>query len=408
MFLDEFPTLSETFLLNQIVGVIESGHELKIIARFRGKYDQIHNLVSEYHLNDRVLYMCPEPRGVMRRFWELCRLLLSHKGWWSRRGLEKFRSILGHVRNHQERIPLLDLVRLTSHTFDHRYDIIHCQYATLGLRALLLKKLGLISGELITSVRGHDITDKNRTRRGYSELFEHGSLFLPVSESLKTLLVAEGCPTEKIEVHHSGIRSENFEFRDRGYSGEAPLQVLTIGRHVPMKGLSFALQAIANVRARGISVEYHLIGDGPLRGELENLAERLEIREVVHFHGWQKQSYVLKMLQEADVFVSSSITLETGEAEGIPNAVKEAMAVGLPTIATRHSGIPELIEDDVSGYLVAEGDVEALSERIACLVERPDLAAGLGQNARETVVKYFDSQVLNRQLIDIYSRFIAV
>ena len=147
---------------------------------------------------------------------------------------------------------------------------------------------------------------------------------------------------------------------------------------------------------------YHVIGDGPLHDELRGLIERLGITAHVQLHGAKSNDDVLLLLDSADVLLAPSVTATNGEAEGIPNAVKEAMATGLPVIATRHSGIPELVEDGVSGYLVPERDAAALAERLTYLNEHSELWRDMGRRGREKIEREFDTRSLNDTLVKLY------
>jgi colanic acid/amylovoran biosynthesis glycosyltransferase len=402
MFLDEFPTLTETFILNQITGLLDRGHEVDLFARFRGAFPHVHADVARYDLRARTLYLEPEPRQPLRRALEALRLLLTTSRWWSPRGIACAWRILA-ARRRGERLPTLDLIRLASVTLGRRYDVIHCQYATIGRRVLPLIELGLVSGALVTSVRGHDITDEYHTRAGYQRLFAAGRRFLPVSGSLRALLVGLGCPAGKIEILHSGIDCTGFRYRERCRRPGEPTVLVSVARHVEMKGLEYGIRAVAAVIGSGREVEYHLVGDGPLRGRLEALIDELGIGDHVHLHGWRPHDQVVALLERAHVFLMPSVTTDGGQAEGIPNALKEAMAMGLAVVATRHGGIPELVEDGSSGWLVPERDVEALASRLQAVTDAPGSWAAISRAARHRVEEAFDRERLNDRLVAIYA-----
>jgi colanic acid/amylovoran biosynthesis glycosyltransferase len=402
MFLDEFPTLTETFILNQITGLIDRGHEVDLFARFRGAFPHAHADVARYDLRAHTWYLDPEPRHPLLRALAALRLVISTPRWWSVAGLRiAWRICSSRLRG--DGLATLDLIRLASRTLGRRYDVIHCQYATIGRRVLPLMELGLISGALITSVRGHDVTDADRTRAGYESLFAAGSRFLPVSRSLQTLLIGLGCPPEKIEIVHSGIDCGRFRYRERSRAPGAPTVLITVARHVEMKGLEYAIGAVARLIESGRNVEFHLVGDGPLRDRLEARVDECGIRAHVHLHGWRPHDQVVGLLEQAHIFVMPSITTASGQAEGIPNALKEAMAMGLAIVATRHSGIPELVEDGVSGVLVAERDEAALSVVMARLIDDPGSWAVMSRAARHRVQREFDKEPLNDRLVAIYA-----
>ena len=129
---------------------------------------------------------------------------------------------------------------------------------------------------------------------------------------------------------------------------------------------------------------------------------QLGIESHVTLHGWKDQESVSSYLDQAHILLAPSVTAKNGEAEGIPNVVKEAMAVGLPVVSTLHSGIPELVEDGVSGYLVPERDVRAMSERLSDLIEHPERWESMGRAGRKKIEKDFDSEKLTDRLITLY------
>ncbi len=165
------------------------------------------------------------------------------------------------------------------------------------------------------------------------------------------------------------------------------------------EALQYALDAVAQVlRERPGALTYHVVGDGPLRAELEAQAERNGLREYVTFHGWKDRAAATKLLDEMHLMLLPSTTAADGDREGIPVSLMEAMARGLPVVSTRHSGIPELVEAGCSGFLAEERDVPALVECLRALLDHPDMWSGFGRAGRERVEEAFDIHRLNDDL----------
>jgi len=158
------------------------------------------------------------------------------------------------------------------------------------------------------------------------------------------------------------------------------------------------LRAVAAARRRGIELRYTVIGDGPLRGRLEALAGELGIEDSVSFLGWRLQDAIVEALYDHDVLLAPSITAPDGDQEGIPITLMEAMATGMPVVTTRHSGIPELVEDGVSGLLADEGDYAALADALKRISDSPELARSIGRAARLRVSEIHDADALDEQL----------
>ena len=192
-------------------------------------------------------------------------------------------------------------------------------------------------------------------------------------------LIEEGVAVRKIAHIANGLDLDRYDASARG---SRPRRVIaTVANLRPGKGHDVLLKAAANVVRRIPDVTFLIIGDGPRREELERLAASLRISAQVQFTGYR--SDVPEMLRQADVFAFPSFM------EASPNAVIEAMAAGLPIVATRVGGIPEVIEHERSGLLVAPGDDRALAAALVRAIERPALASQLGDAARQAVEARF-------------------
>lgn len=161
---------------------------------------------------------------------------------------------------------------------------------------------------------------------------------------------------ERIHVVHCGIEPKRFDAPRP--MAEGPLRLINIGRFAEQKGLLILLDALAVIRARGVQVELTLVGDGPLRPEIEAAIRRLGIADMITMTGWISEAGVRHELEESDILVAPSF------AEGLPMVVMEAMAAGRPVIATYIAGNPELVLPGENGWLVPAGDVGALADAI--------------------------------------------
>jgi colanic acid/amylovoran biosynthesis glycosyltransferase len=273
------------------------------------------------------------------------------------------------------------------------FDVIHCHFGQAGLLGVRLRALGGIAGRVVTTFHGFDITAFLRARgeHVYDELFERGDFFLPISDLWQRRLIDLGCAPERIAVHRMGIDPERFVFRPRETS--EPLEVVSVARLTPKKGLEHGVSAVAALGEAGLPVRYRIAGDGPLRAELEALggAELL---------GPLPQEETLRLLDSAHLLLAPSVIGPDGDMEGIPVAIMEAMAMGLPVITTRHSGIPELVEHEVSGYLAPEGNAGALADGIRTVLDDPAVALRWAEAARAKVLANHDIGRLNDQLVE--------
>jgi colanic acid/amylovoran biosynthesis glycosyltransferase len=179
--------------------------------------------------------------------------------------------------------------------------------------------------------------------------------------------------------------------------------VLFVGRLVEKKGVDTLIDAMAILRQSAPGLELSVIGDGPARGDLEKQAQAAGIK--VKFHGWLDEKKVRSAMRRALLLAVSSRTAAGGDSEGLPTVIMEAMAFGVPVVATRHAGIPEIISDKVTGLLVPEADAGALAGAILTLKNEPELTNRLRGEAYADVRARFDadrqSALLERMLLEI-------
>ena len=407
-----FPSLSQTFILNQVTGLIDRGHEVHIYALYAPLLDSSkkHPAVEKYRLLDHTYNSPTLPQSSLQRAIKGFGLLLAniHRG--SLSCLPLLTLIIKRqkpytLQTFYEAIPLLD---------KEPYDIIHCQFGVFGQSGLLLRNLGLIQGKLITTFRGVDIS-RHVQEFGeglYDPLFAKGDFFLANCEYFRQRAIKLGCDPQKILVHGSGIDFRKFVFTPRSFPSEGPLRIATIGRLTEKKGIEYSIRAIAKLahatpQGEGVikthfTIEYNIIGDGDLKEDLQTLIQSLGVGHIVRLLGWKQQQELIEILDHSHIFIAPSITAANGDQDAPVNTLKEAMAMGLPVISTFHGGIPELIEDGISGFLVPERDANAIAEKLSYLVEHPEIWPQMTQAGRTRVEEKYDMEKLNDDLVEIY------
>jgi colanic acid/amylovoran biosynthesis glycosyltransferase len=227
------------------------------------------------------------------------------------------------------------------------------------------------------------------------------------SESLRRALIDLGCAPEKIELQRTGIPLREFVFRERGAPENGEWRLVQASRLIEKKGLKTTLRAFARFHAAFPNAKLVLAGEGPQADELVALARSLKIDHAVHFAGFLPQSDLHQLLNSSHLFLHPSETAADGNQEGVPNSMLEAMASGLPVFATRHGGIPEAVEDDVNGILVAERDYESLGNALVNVARTPEQIRVMGRAAAETVAAQFDQTTQTRRLEELYLRELA-
>lgn len=400
-FVGRFPVLSEAFILNQITGLIDRGHDVDIYA-LEGPSNEakVHPCVETYRLMERVHYFPEPPRNYALRVLEGFDLLSTHG---LKHPLTCLRSL--NVLKHKKRSASLRLLFNAIPLLNQKpYDIIHCQFGIYALDALMLKQIGALQGHLLSSFRGWDISwfIQEMGERVYDELFEQGDFFLTNCDFFRRRIIRLGCEESKIMVHRSGIDCNTFVFTPRTLDPGQPVRVATTGRLIEKKGIEYGIRGIAIALQSYPNLEYNIIGDGCLRADLERLIQELGVGDRVHLLGWRQQRELVTILDRSHIFIAPSLTAKDGNQDAPVNTLKEAMAMGLPVIATNHGGIPELVEDGVSGFLVAEADGGAIGDRLLHLIHHSHLWPTMGRAGRSQVEAHYDMHKLNDELVEAY------
>lgn len=226
---------------------------------------------------------------------------------------------------------------------------------------------------------GYDVSmllHKSGWARAYKRWNSADGIIVP-SEVIRQRLVALGIDFERIHVIPSGVEvPSNPPERTRSTGG---FEFIAVGRLVPKKSPLLTLKAFESVWERVPQARLNIVGDGPLRGAVEQYVTEQGLSEAVTLWGAQPHGVVRDLLARADGFVQHSRTdPETGDEEGLPAGILEAMAYALPVVATRHAGIPEAIAEEETGFLVDEGDADAMSDAMLELMRAPEVARSMG------------------------------
>lgn len=396
-----FPVASETFVLNQVTYFIDAGYDVEIISVFPGDMVNRHAAFDEYGLAQKTHYLLPDEKvSSLDKLNQRLKLVLPKV---AKPAL--LRSL--NVRRYgaqSSKLLLPSIVANASQTFVADVFLVHFGYA--GALANKLRELGVLEGKQATVFHGADISRRHileEHKLDYVNLFEQSELMLPISHLWENKLIEMGCPPEKIHVTRMGIEPEKFNFTPRqGF--HSPLRIVSVARLTEKKGLDVAVKASEILQAKGGQFEYTIIGNGEQEEMLREHIVRAGLQESVKMPGFKPQDEIRQALNEADIFLLPSKTAADGDMEGIPVALMEAMAVGLPVVSTVHSGIPELIENNVSGWLVPEDDAGALAETLLQLSQGDIDVAPVVAAARHKVETEFNQHIAYGELAQILER----
>jgi glycosyltransferase involved in cell wall biosynthesis len=396
--MSRFPKLTETFILDELIAVDRRGLRVELFPLLRERGGPVHPeaepWVQRAHflpflslaiLRSNVVYLVRHPRRYLGTLAVMLRSTARSPNFLLG-GMGIFPKVV-----HASRV-------MTRLGVRH----VHCHFATHpALAGFLIRRLAGIPYSL--TAHGSDLhVDRTMLCRKIAE----AAFAVTISRS-NAAVVEKHCggPVDKLEVIHSGIDGSVFKPTNRP---AAPRLIVTcIGTLHEVKGQRHLVEAAAELRRRGVELHLRFIGDGPDRRALERQATELGIADRVEFLGLRRRAEVVALLAEAAILVAPSVPTASGKREGLPVVLIEAMAAGVPVVASHLSGIPELVENGVTGLTVPPADSLALANAIAMLARDPALGARLAEAGRTRVTADFDLDRNARRLISLFRESMA-
>ncbi|MEM8739290.1 MAG: glycosyltransferase [Planctomycetota bacterium] len=392
----QFPMLSETFILSQMTGLLDRGHDVRVVGTTRadpaGQGSGLrHGSIDRYGLMERsdALTTHAQPTRAERwaQLWRRPGLGIRSLAAW-RYGYKSLNGNLLHLASGWPEF-----------TGGYKPDVVLAHFGYQGDLAVCLRSLGLFAAPVATVVHGVDMSRPlSEGRPIYPRLRRAGDLMLPISQRWKGELLKAGFDAERVKVHHVGIRVPETLAPREPWAGT--LRLLSVCRLVEKKGIGDALSAVKRLLDAGRDVRYTVVGDGPLDEALRAEASALGLGSAVEFRGALTTEQVEVAMNQHDVMLAPSATTADGDQEGIPTSMMEAMAAGLVVVSTFHSGIPELVTDGEEGHLVPEHDIAGLAEKVEALLAAPEAEViRIREAAFEKVRTEFSIETLNDQLV---------
>lgn len=399
--LSTFPKLSETFILREIVFFEKNGIDYEIISIKKTKDKVFHSDVNKFSLLRKTGYIYS--RYKLFTFIRFCFRLATN-------AVVDHKFILKIIRS---RVSLSNLIELNIAKWilkdAKKDDILYCHFGTVGNIGVLFKQFDIFSGHIGVVFHGYDISQvvKEQSKMYYSGLFLYADFILPISNFWANKLIGLGCPKFKINIHRMGVNSSLYSGHCVKRVIEGKIKIVSVCRLIEKKGIEYALKACSLLIENNVEVEYNIIGDGPLRKQLENYVIQLGLKNIVGIHGEKDQEEVFNLLLNSNIFLLPSVTATNGDMEGIPVSIMEACLLGVPVVSTKHSGIPELIEDGFSGFLAEERNPLALKHKILeCInMYKSGSIDQIIQNAKDSVQKEFDTDMNMKRLVNLFLRY---
>jgi colanic acid/amylovoran biosynthesis glycosyltransferase len=379
-FVSLFPCWSETFIVREIQQLLKLGVDVRIVSLKRASEKLVQS--DAQALLDRVLYPVAWPFALARVLSQLLRHPL--------REVSDLLHLVLKLARHPSALAkslvvwwrtlgLLPEIRVLAP------DHLHAHWATYPSTAALWAARRLRVPFSFTA-HAHDIfvEDHLLAEKMYSAAFG-----VTISEFNRQYLATHASPIalQCLRIVHCGVSPSDFAFRP---DGRRPGFIMAVGRLDEIKGFAHLVDACALLQQRGVAFDCAIVGEGPLRPMLEAMIAAAGLGDRVKLLGARKQEEVRELLSQAAVFVLPSVVTPRGDRDGIPVALMEAMAVGLPVVSTRVSGIPELVVHGSTGLLADEKDAAGLADAIAQLFGDPVAAKAMAAEARRKVEREFD------------------
>jgi glycosyltransferase involved in cell wall biosynthesis len=250
------------------------------------------------------------------------------------------------------------------------------------------------------TAHGHDIHKDTTMLR---EKIATAAFAVTVSQYNKSLMAKECPPEDKSKIHviHCGVDTRLFNVPMKS-DWDGIINIICVASLLEVKGHTYLIQACRQLRDKGVKFTCHLVGEGEYHARIKKEIKQSELDEQIKLHGACTQSHVRELLMKSDVFVLPSIHTRQGDREGIPVSLMEAMAVGLPVVASNISGIPELVANGLTGFLTPPGDVNALAKSIGVLIDNGSLRRKMGAAARDVILRDFNLESNASQLIHMF------
>ena len=281
-----------------------------------------------------------------------------------------------------------DKKRITAFLDHHAASALLAEYGPTGV--MLARAARAAGVPLFVHFHGFDAAVVSRLplwAERYRRLFAAAAGVIAPSRFIADKLKIMGCPDQKLHVCACGIDPGRF-----APAGGSSSRLAAVGRLVEKKAPHVTIAAFGKIADRFPNARLDIVGDGPLAERCRRLIADLGLSDRVCLHGRQNHEFVSELMGRASMFVQHSVTSAFGDVEGMPVSVLEAMASALPVVSTRHSGIPEAVEQGVSGLLVAERDVDGMAEAMASLLNDQARAAQMGAAGRRRVLERYTQE----------------
>ncbi|ALJ04595.1 hypothetical protein APS56_05330 [Pseudalgibacter alginicilyticus] len=399
----EFPHLSETFIIAQILAALELGYKIKIVTKKVIKDNfLISPIIFEHNLLDRIViedYKIPKNKLIRLSKW--CMILLKN--------LHNLISII----NYHKEFSNFSLTWLYQWKFYIQFNnaaIIHVQYGTNSFPYRVITNTNIFKPTVIVTFHGHDaffpLYGRIPNNGYYEKLFNKKVLITANTPYLGEKLIALGCSKENLKLVPVGVDTMFFTPGKVDKTEVKTLRLITVGRLDKVKGHQFAIEVVNELIKKRINVSLTIIGEGLERENLENLIKAYSLEEYVFLKGSKSQIQIREELRGHNLFLMLGVPVENERRETQGLVTLEAQACGLPVIAFDSGGIKYTVQEGVTGFVCKEFDIDTVVKKIEFFNQKRNLIKEMGTQATIFVNNQYSQTIINKRWEQIYNSVI--
>ena len=396
--MSRFPKLTETFILYEMIALEEAGVKVELFPLLKEKQAVHHKEVAKWmerahfypFVNGKIIaanfyYLFRKPVTYLKTLWEVLRGTAP-----------SFNFFFGALGVFPKAV--LFAREMTRLGVKH----LHCHFCTHpAVAGLIVYRLSGIP----FSFTAHG-SDLHVDQTMLDKKIAAAKRAVTISQFNKEVMVKAAGEQyrDKIDVIHCGVDPDLFECYQRNHNNAEIYQILCVASFEEVKGHKYLIEACRILQKRNVPFRCHLVGYGPLRNKVEQQIKDAGLSENFILHGGQPRHKVLELLKLADVFILPSVPTANGKKEGIPVVLMEAMSTCLPVVSSRLSGIPELVQHEISGILTEPGNVEEIADALCFFYQHPDKRSEMGQAGRAFVNAEFNLKTNARKLFHVFRK----
>jgi colanic acid/amylovoran biosynthesis glycosyltransferase len=397
--IQQFPHLSETFILSQIVMAIEAGYEVNILVKDILNFEKSSHteILEKYNIREKIIKdELTIPSNKVSKLIKALNIVLKNRSDWTK---------IKEYLKMKSRFSLTWIYEIEFYEKFFNKDVIHVQYGTNVHPVDLLRKAGFLKGRLIVSFHGHDaffpINGFIENNGYYRNLFGGDNIIVSNTPYLSQQLLNLGCPVNNMITLPIPVNTNYFTPSFKSINKRNILKLISVGRLDPIKGHTVAIKFIYKLKQNHFSITLTIIGEGSEYENLNNQIRELGLENQVFLVGKKSPNQVRDYLRRSDIYLLTSRPVEQGRRETQGVATLEAQSCGLPVLAFDSGGVKYTIIDGKTGYLCKEGDIECLIEKFL-LLKNKSVRTEMGKNARIYVTENYSDFKISKEWRKIY------